>query len=75
MILVVRMESDCETGWDSQAVNDHVSRMPPKRYSCSQKSYFQHAMTGRMSVEAIRARILQEGNAMATQGTVREAKV
>jgi len=72
---MVRMESDCETGWDSQAVNDHVSRMPPKRYSCSQKSYFQHAMTGRMSVEAIRARILQEGNAMATQGTVREAKV
>ena len=39
------------------------------------KSYFQHAMTGRMSVEAITDRILQEGSAMATQGTVKEAKV
>ena len=52
-----------------------MARMPPKRYSCSLKSYFQHAMTGRMSEEAITARNLQEGSAMATQGTVREANV
>jgi len=32
-------------------------------------------MTGRMSVDAITARNFQDGRAMATQGTVREAKV
>jgi len=36
---------------------------------------FQHAMTGRMSDEAMTARNLQDGRAMATQGTVKEANV
>ena len=32
-------------------------------------------MTGRMSEEAMTAKNLQDGSAMATQGTVKEAKV
>ena len=69
-----KVDKDGE-GWDSQAFNAGMARMPPKRYSGSLKSYFQHAMTGRMREEATTARNLQEGRAMATQGTVREAKV
>ena len=64
-----------KAGWDSQAFNDDMARIPPKRYSGSLKSYFQHAMTGRMSEEAMTAKNLQDGSAMATQGTVKEAKV